>query len=350
MLISLYHHLGLPLIPCDFTFSFSRLKPSPSPEGSGNSSHTKAAATHTAETYFIHTGSSGLSFPSLPSQAFTSPLSFLYHTAHFILFALAYLLYLSICFLVYHSVLPRSRPFSSYISTLRTRLDHPIPLLPLPSTRIGTAFSSFAHSIVVPLFSAVGTMSTADVLDMPMGIMADYVHTTVGTRHWRLSADTGAEEVARRLVRPVAEQGKGYVRLGTEVRGLEVVQKGGGVKIVLDEKGEDVQVDMVVLATPASIAEQLLGGLLKSARSRGVEGEEMDRLIMAREALKAVRHAVRPFSSWLGSTSGPCATEMQQAVPDRGLVGARQLIDRKQSSSHTATLQSSPPRSTISAI
>ena len=148
-------------------------------------------------------------------------------------------------------------------------------------------------------------MSTADVLDMPMGIMADYVHTTLGTSHWRLSADTGAGEVARRLIKPVVEQGKGFVRLGTEVRALEMLKGGGGVRVLLGENGEEVQADTVVLATPASIAETLLGGLLKSARSRGVEGEEMDRLTMAREALKTVRHAVRPFSSWLGCSSGP---------------------------------------------
>lgn len=120
-----------------------------------------------------------------------------------------------------------------------------------------------------------------------------------------MSADTGAGEVARRLIKPVVEQGKGFVRLGTEVRALEMLKGGGGVRVLLGENGEEVQADTVVLATPASIAETLLGGLLKSARSRGVEGEEMDRLTMAREALKTVRHAVRPFSSWLGCSSGP---------------------------------------------
>lgn len=88
---------------------------------------------------------------------------------------------------------------------------------------------------------------------MPMGVLADYVYSTIGTRHYRLSTDSAAEEVARRLARPVREQGKGYVRLGQSVDGLDF---GDGVRIRLG--GETLHVDKVILATPASVAERLM--------------------------------------------------------------------------------------------
>lgn len=294
LLIALYHHLGLPLIPCNFTFSFSRLSRA-SPARSGSSSSDRkldSDDTYTHQTYFLHSGSSGLAFPALPSAAFTSPLSFFRHTLRFLITAICYLLYLLLCFLVYHSILSRSRPFSAYITSISYRLNYPIPLLPLPSTRLGNAFRSFARDIVLPLFSAVGTMSAADVLDMPMGIMADYVHTTVGTTHWRLSADTGAREVARRLVKVVKDQGEGHALMGTEVRGLYAGFGGKGVKVVY--AGGELQVDTVILATPAKVAEKLLGGLTKSMQANEgmAAAGERKRLEVARKALRAVRQTV----------------------------------------------------------
>jgi hypothetical protein len=249
------------------------------------------------QTYFLHSGSSGLAFPSLPSVAFTSPLSFVRHTLHFLVVAVCYVLYLLLCFLVYHSILPRSRPFSNYITALTRRLNHPIPLLPLPSTRLGSAWQSFAPDIVLPLFSAVGTMSAADVLAMPMGVMADYVHATVGTTHWRLSADTGAREVARRLLKPVVEQGSDHVRLGTQVKALKVAEGEGGVRVVLG--GEEIQVDTVILATPAGVTAKLLAGMLDEGRDGCPQRliHELERLDKARQALIRVREAVRPHLS-----------------------------------------------------
>lgn len=143
--------------------------------------------------------------------------------------------------------------------------------------------------VVVPLFSAVGTMTSLDVLEMPLKTVLEYVHSTVGTPHYTLGG-CSARDVARLLVRPVEKQGDGYVRLGEEIVSMDVSKSAAAARedqpsalsrrsrtststssarecgdqsrseivVKLKDSGE-IPVDKVVIATQASAALSLLG-------------------------------------------------------------------------------------------
>jgi flavin-dependent dehydrogenase len=87
------------------------------------------------------------------------------------------------------------------------------------------------------------------------------------------------------------------VRLGTQVKALKVAEGEGGVRVVLG--GEEIQVDTVILATPAGVTAKLLAGMLDEGRDGCPQRliHELERLDKARQALIRVREAVRPHLS-----------------------------------------------------
>jgi len=142
----------------------------------------------------------------------------------------------------------------------------------------------FIEDIVLPLFSAVGTMTTTDVLDTPIGSLLDYVHSTIGTSHFTLGPGCSAGTVANVLALSVVKQGPGYLRLGEEV--LDMRYESGGVRMRC--RSGDISVDQVVIATQASAAMVLLGMLQKS-----LSGAELKRVSRMRAALTKVEYRVR---------------------------------------------------------
>ncbi|KAL0253621.1 hypothetical protein I308_100996 [Cryptococcus tetragattii IND107] len=264
-LLSLYTHLGLPVVPVKYTFSFSSSQ----------------------STYFIHSGASGASMPSLPSEAFTDPSRLARALMKLFGIALCYLLLIALSFAAWHDFLPPSlssttltvREFTINLSSFLSRPIR-IPVIGLyPWTPLGNVFEDFMGTIVLPLFSAVGTMTAADVWAMPVRLLLEYVHTTLGTSHYHLGDGFSSADVARLLAAPVKDQGPDYVRLKEEVVGLEYAL-GGGVRIKLrpaeDLKTtaeETLRVEKVVLATQASVSGQLLRNLDKSLKHWGEEKE-----------------------------------------------------------------------------
>lgn len=119
----------------------------------------------------------------------------------------------------------------------------------------------------------------------------------MGTTHFRLSADTGAREVARRLARKVRDQGEGYLKLGEEVKGLEYM-KDGTVEVRL--RRDSVRVDTVILATQASAAEKLLG-------------------MLNEEGLRDVQEALRDVQYRVGCTSASVLRGEVQADANIGI-------------------------------
>lgn len=140
-------------------------------------------------------------------------------------------------------------------------------------------------TLVIPLFSSVGTMPEDEVYETNVGVLLEYIHKTVGTDHYSPGAGHSARTIAERLSSSVSGQGRGYLRLGSEVRGLRRV----GEEVVVELGGGEVRVDRVVLATPASVAGKLLEMLESS-----VEGGEGERVGQMRNALKGVRYKVSP--------------------------------------------------------
>ncbi|OXG96093.1 hypothetical protein C345_00480 [Cryptococcus neoformans A2-102-5] len=264
-LLSLYTHLGLPVVPVNYTFSFSSSQ----------------------STYFIHSGASGASIPSLPSEAFTGPSRLARALMKLLGVALCYLLLIALSFAAWHDLLPQPlssttltvRQFTAYLSSF---LTYPIriPAIGLsPWTPLGNIFEDFMGTLVLPLFSAVGTMTAADVWAMPVRLLLEYVHITLGTSHYHLGDGFSSADVARQLSAPIKDQGPDYVRLKTEVVGLEYAS-GGGVKIRLRSVGdlemtadETLRVEKVVLATQASVARCLLRNLEESLKQWGEEKE-----------------------------------------------------------------------------
>ncbi|ORY35873.1 hypothetical protein BCR39DRAFT_512746 [Naematelia encephala] len=250
-LISLYRHLGLPVRKMYYTYSFSR-------------------STRPGSTYFIHSGASGLSLPRLPSRAYTSLSTLIGAILDFISLAICQILLIIISFLSYHRLLPNL--------TLSDLLVHfsAIPLL-------GTVWTRFTHDLLLPIFGAVGTMTTSDVLDTPLSPILDYVHSTFGTPHYTLDKGFSARDVASLLVRPVLEQGKGHLLLGEEISSLRFMDKGtsGEIELSLASKGDRDRlcVDRVVLATQASVTRRLAGDLVHSLK--GAEKARVQAMVQA---------------------------------------------------------------------
>lgn len=219
--------------------------------------------------------------------------------------ALCYLLLIALSFAAWHDLLPQPlssttltvRQFTAYLSSF---LTYPIriPAIGLsPWTPLGNIFEDFMGTLVLPLFSAVGTMTAADVWAMPVRLLLEYVHITLGTSHYHLGDGFSSADVARQLSAPVKDQGPDYVRLKTEVVGLEYAL-GGGVKIRLRYVGdlemtadETLRVEKVVLATQASVARCLLRNLEKSLKQWGEE-KERRRIGKMIQGLQSVKYRV----------------------------------------------------------
>jgi len=292
-LIALYRHLGIPMVPTHYTFSFAHLLPSaPSTNEAKTTSRNGVERPH-----FIHSGASGHSVPSLPSSAYGSPIAFVTSCSTLVGYAWCYLLLLALSFLSYHHLLPTLfsgtlRDFTNQISNF---LYHPIPLIPL-YTPLGILWRNFVATLLVPLFSSVGTMPESEVYETQVGTLLEYIHKTVGTDHFTPGPGHSARTIAEKLSSPVKGQGEGYLKVGSEVKGLR--REGGEVVVELGD-GE-VRVDRVVLATPASVAGKLLEMLESS-----VEGNEAERVGIMRGALNSVRYKVSPPSFTYHTLSFP---------------------------------------------
>ncbi|WWD08504.1 hypothetical protein V865_006616 [Kwoniella europaea PYCC6329] len=292
LLLSLFHHLQIPLETHNYKFSFSSSQ----------------------STYFIHSGSSGYSIPSLPSRAYQNIFNLVRDMATFVGVAICYTLLVILSFVAYHDLLPRclSNPGSKktenemtlkeFTSILSAFLTQPftIPIIEYEVwTPLGELFESFFISkLVIPLFSSVGTMTTKDCLQLPMKVILEYIHLTLGTDHYQLSKGYTASTIAELLAKPIREQGEGYVRLSTEIMGLEY---DGDVSIKMKkstaqrqgqqegEEEERITVDKVVLATPASVAKILLEGL-ESSLNNNRQIKEGRRVGQMRAALGKVNY------------------------------------------------------------
>ncbi len=132
-------------------------------------------------------------------------------------------------------------------------------------------------------------MNLEDVWSTPVHCLLEYIHATVGTPHYVLGSGFTAAEVAARLIKPVVDQGGGYLRLGAEITGLE--SRDGAVVVKLGI--EEIEVDTVVIATQASAAVGLIGMLEASLAKRGEKGE-LRRVRGMKKALSEVKYRVSP--------------------------------------------------------
>lgn len=270
LLIALYRHLGIPLQPANFTFSFSSLPPQP------DRALVRARATRPIadDTYFIHSGASGASVPSIPSVAWRSPFTFVQAITSLLSVAVCYAILVLLSLVTWHGLIPSSTTFRTLVDTVAARLEQPHHRL--PRTPLGRAFRSFATDIVLPLFSAVGTMTAEDVWDTRASVLLDYIHAGMGTSHYVLGNGHSARDVARLLADPVRAQGRDRVRLGTAIRTMKYrpAEESKAGEIVLSlEGGEELAVDRVVVATQASTARALLATIEPSLLMHGAKAE-----------------------------------------------------------------------------
>lgn len=193
--------------------------------------------------------------------------------------AVLYFFYAATCFIVFlvislcswHGLFPSVLGYSATLDTLRRSL-WPLPL------------GSFIDGVFVPIFASVGTMTTEDIRRAPLPALLEYVHATIGTRHYSLGDSFSAGSVADRLARPVREQGKGYLKLGAKVNSL--MWKDGQVEAVFQD-GVVVEVDKVVVATQATSAKVLLS-MLKSS----LDESEQRRVAQMEKGLDEVEYRV----------------------------------------------------------
>ncbi|CAK9786435.1 FAD/NAD(P)-binding domain-containing protein [Cutaneotrichosporon oleaginosum] len=266
LLIALYRHLGLPLSSAAFTFSFASL-----PSGRDLNAD---------DTYFIHSGASGASLPSMPAQAWRSPVAFVRGFLTLLGVGLCYVVLLTLSFASWHGLLG-SITYRQLVDAVTARLEQPIAFIPL-RTPLGRAFRNFATDIVLPLFSAVGTMTADDVWDTRADVLLDYIHAGVGTSHYTLGGGMSARDVARLLAEPVRAQGEDHVRLGTGIK--SITYSDDGLTLSLDDDAK-LEVDRVVVATQASAARALLSTLEPSLPA--AEGKRVARM---RQALAHVHY------------------------------------------------------------
>jgi hypothetical protein len=196
---------------------------------------------------------------------------------------------MGLAFLSWWDILPRPLARDN---SLRELTDHVAAFLasplPLVRTPLGGVWSRFIEEVIIPLFGAVGTMTSDDIWETPVGCLLEYVHTTIGTAHYTLSPGTGATEVAHRLADEVRAEGFGHLRLGEVITGLEYRD---GKVAVQCSGSEEVIVDRVVVATQASSARVLLGMLEQSLREQG-ESTERKRIKKMLRGLDDVEYRV----------------------------------------------------------
>lgn len=281
LLISLYKHLQLELRPTWFTFSFSHLTSS-SAKPTKPQRHRTTGHSTSSSTYFIYSGGSGLSLPTLPSAAWRSTFGLI--TALFTVFynAVCFIILLVLSAATYHGLLgsPASSPWC-----LGDFVDVPF---------MGRLYSPFIHNILVPIFSAVGTMTSEAVLNSPFIFFAEYIHTTIGTPHYTL-ANASAQTVAEKLAHGVSAQGEGHLRLNEEIVSISRKNDGGEQEKASPEgsleigfkNGDNITVDRLVVATQASAA----GNLLKLLQS-SLRGKEAARVSKMRDGLRQVEYTV----------------------------------------------------------
>lgn len=198
-----------------------------------------------------YTGASGTSFPSVPSHAWSDPMA--------LIRAIVQLLTTGVCFLVlivtaaasWHGLLSKTRTFREVVESVASTLEHPLPLVYTP---LGSSFRTFASDVLVPLFSSVGTMTAEDLWTTPAHHILEYIHAGMGTSHYSLGKGESARDVARLLSDPVRAQGDDHIRLGTTIK--SITQRRGSLVLSLDD--DELLVDKLVLATPASVTRSLL--------------------------------------------------------------------------------------------
>ena len=165
-------------------------------------------------------------------------------------------------------------------------------------------------------------MTTTDVRQCRLDVLLEYAHTTLGTPHYVLGKGVTARDVAVKLVGEVKMQGKGHVRLSTEIVGFRMIraqednhgrdqgqshgqgwgrrreqgrregdkEAAGSQRVGVEEIGIEVQirgqesifVDKVVLAAQPTAAKVLLGMM------EGLPQGEEERVGMMRNALAEV--------------------------------------------------------------
>ena len=261
--------MGLPLVPTYFDFSFSHLLASTSTPTRNGPGQTR--------TYFIHSGASGRSIPSLPSTSSHSPFALLGAITYLVSTAFCFLTLIVLSFLSWHRLLPSLLGHTSTLGSLHASLT------------LAPFFQRFIDDVLVPVFSSVGTMTSLDVLHTPLPALLDYIHAGMGTAHYTLGSGFSAGTIAEMLVKPLRQQGEGYVRLHTTITGMnwDSNVNGGEVEIAF-EGGETVEVDKIVIATQASAARVLLSKL-----SPSLEVKEKKRVGGMLDALREVDYRVR---------------------------------------------------------
>jgi hypothetical protein len=205
--------------------------------------------------------------PSLPANWTVSNLFRL------ISYAICYVNLVILALINWHGMLFKDEDLRGFTNTISNFLNYPLAyFFELPSTRVGDIWANFTEDILVPLFGAVGTMTTDDVYSTPVKPLLEYIHSTVGTWHYTLGDGHTARDVAESLAEPVRSQDgeEDYLRLGTWIMDMEV-GKEGTVRLRMSD-GAVLEVSRVVLATQASAAGVMLG--MAENAMRGVEGYE----------------------------------------------------------------------------
>lgn len=192
-LIALYKQLGVAFRPSDFTYSFLELGP------------TGAFATR-----LLYNGSSGLGGVSMPHRASPQKAHGLEDRAReallacvawgmFVLSSLALLLcQVRLCVLS----APWFRPPPQSTQTFGDWAARSAPTGYLSRTLgLDRSWKSFVDTILVPLFSAVCTAGTEDILNHPAVEFLEYIWLTLFTNHY--VATLGVQDVVARLSQPI---------------------------------------------------------------------------------------------------------------------------------------------------
>jgi hypothetical protein len=167
---------------------------------------------------------------------------------------------------------------------------------------------------------------------IPVKVILAYVHSTLGTDHYKPGDGHSAGTIAKKLAKSVKEQGEGYLRLGQVIEGMRYedqeillrLRRNPGTSsrpsqaskhasdFSRDDAGvvDEISVDRIIIATQASAAKDLLGMLDRALADHGDKAERR-RISAMRRALDSVEYRVSH-----GTTQAQPRSTLGQSAPN----------------------------------
>ncbi|TDL28936.1 hypothetical protein BD410DRAFT_781495 [Rickenella mellea] len=303
-LIALYKAIGVKFRQSDFSYSFSKL--------------TGQSENRSITTFMIYNGASGRAGISMPSAFWTSMKGTTY-PFHFISNILAVFMFIGSTLLLAFNYIrisllsaPPFRPAPDL--TFGDWVEHSSPKGILARTiGLDAKWREFCMAIIVPLFSAVCTAPSEDILAHPVQEFLDYIWLTLFTHHYVVM--NGVRDVVRRLAEPVH-----HVHTSTPIISMQRdPQDPSKVSISTGPDSWHAGFSHVVFATQANSAVPLLSSYCASLSKKSQQRPKIDDLLACLRSFTYRRNIV------VNHTDGTIMPDCAKDRRDLNLIDALHL-------------------------